>query len=87
MKSHHFSISNADSGPEHIAHLASPHGGDAMQIENGLLLSRTSVERKKVEKMVLGGEISNIVACEGVERDEKLEKWITWCRQLVLQRY
>lgn len=43
--------------------------------------SRTSVERKKVEKMMFGEEINNIIACEGVERKErheKLEKWIPW---------
>lgn len=42
-------------------------------------LSRTSSERLKVEKMLLGEEINNIIACEGAERKErheKLEKWI-----------
>ncbi|KAJ9146555.1 hypothetical protein P3X46_028804 [Hevea brasiliensis] len=42
-------------------------------------VSRTSTERLKVEKMLLGEEIKNIVACEGAERKErheKLEKWI-----------
>lgn len=40
---------------------------------------RASVERQKVEKMLFGEEIKNIVACEGIqrkERHEKLEKWI-----------
>ncbi|CAN1250600.1 Scarecrow-like protein 3 [Linum perenne] len=40
---------------------------------------RTSVERLKVEKMLFGEQIKNIVACEGgerKERHEKLEKWI-----------
>ncbi|KAM7509057.1 hypothetical protein LguiA_019510 [Lonicera macranthoides] len=40
---------------------------------------RGSIERQKVEKMLLGEEIKNIIACEGVERKErheKLEKWI-----------
>lgn len=42
-------------------------------------VSRTSVERLKVEKMLFGEEIKNIIACEGFERKErheKLEKWI-----------
>ncbi|EXC10446.1 hypothetical protein L484_008612 [Morus notabilis] len=39
---------------------------------------RTLVERQKVEKMLFGEEIKNIVACERFERTkrhEKLEKW------------
>lgn len=42
-------------------------------------LPRTSLERLKVEKMLFGDEIKNIIACEGAERKErheKLEKWI-----------
>ncbi|KAL2239961.1 scarecrow-like protein 3 [Sesamum indicum] len=42
-------------------------------------LPRGSLERLKMEKMILGEEIKNIIACEGVERrerHEKLEKWI-----------
>ncbi|XP_002513107.3 scarecrow-like protein 3 isoform X1 [Ricinus communis] len=42
-------------------------------------VSRPSIERQKVEKMLLGEEIKNIIACEGIERKErheKLEKWI-----------
>ncbi|KAL5543671.1 hypothetical protein UlMin_007455 [Ulmus minor] len=42
-------------------------------------VSRTSVERQKVEKLLFGEEIKNIIACEGAERKErheKLEKWI-----------
>lgn len=42
-------------------------------------LPRVSIERRKVEKMLLGEEIKNIIACEGGERrerHEKLEKWI-----------
>lgn len=38
-----------------------------------------SVERQKIEKMLYGREIKNIIACEGFdrkERHEKLEKWI-----------
>ncbi|KAM7476791.1 hypothetical protein LguiB_024034 [Lonicera macranthoides] len=43
------------------------------------MVPRTSIERQKVEKMLLGEEIKNIIACEGLERrerHEKLEKWI-----------
>lgn len=42
-------------------------------------MPRTSLERLKVEKMLFGKEIKNIIACEGSERKErheKLEKWI-----------
>uniref|UniRef100_A0A6N2L2P5 Uncharacterized protein n=1 Tax=Salix viminalis TaxID=40686 RepID=A0A6N2L2P5_SALVM len=42
-------------------------------------VSRTSMERLKVEKMLFGEEIKNIIAFEGAgrrERHEKLEKWI-----------
>ncbi|CAK9175100.1 unnamed protein product [Ilex paraguariensis] len=42
-------------------------------------LPRASIERQKIEKMLFGEEIKNIVACEGperTERHEKLEKWI-----------
>ncbi|KAI3797769.1 hypothetical protein L1987_33032 [Smallanthus sonchifolius] len=42
-------------------------------------LPRTSMERLKVEKMLFGEEISNIISCEGgerKERHEKLEKWV-----------
>ncbi|CAA0827244.1 Scarecrow-like protein 3 [Striga hermonthica] len=38
-----------------------------------------SLERQKIEKMVYGKEINNIIACEGVDRKtrhEKLEKWV-----------
>nr|GMD21470.1 scarecrow-like protein 3 [Ipomoea batatas] len=41
-------------------------------------LPRSSIERLKVEKALLGEEIKNIIACEGSERKErheKLEKW------------
>ncbi|XWS74736.1 hypothetical protein CRYUN_Cryun01aG0023200 [Craigia yunnanensis] len=41
--------------------------------------SRAPLERQKVEKMLFGEEIKNIIACEGLERkerQEKLEKWI-----------
>ncbi|KAJ0037533.1 hypothetical protein Pint_23838 [Pistacia integerrima] len=42
-------------------------------------LPRGSIGRQKVEKMLFGEEIKNIIACEGTERKErheKLEKWI-----------
>lgn len=42
-------------------------------------VTRTSVERQKLESMLLGEQIKNIITCEGVdrkERHEKLEKWI-----------
>lgn len=42
-------------------------------------VSRASMERQKVEKMLFGEEIKNIISCEGTdrkERHEKLEKWI-----------
>ncbi|KAM1227819.1 hypothetical protein ACFX2I_007041 [Malus domestica] len=42
-------------------------------------MPRTSLERLKVEKMLFGEEIKNIIACEGserIERHEKLGKWI-----------
>ncbi|KAK9273212.1 hypothetical protein L1049_018019 [Liquidambar formosana] len=42
-------------------------------------VSRMSLERLKVEKMLFGEEIKNIIACEGAdrkERHEKLDKWI-----------
>ncbi|GMJ15523.1 scarecrow-like 3, SCARECROW-LIKE 3 [Hibiscus trionum] len=40
---------------------------------------RASLERFKLEKMLFGNEIKNIISCEGAERKErheKLEKWI-----------
>ncbi|XP_051142800.1 scarecrow-like protein 3 [Andrographis paniculata] len=43
-----------------------------------LVLPRTSGERLKIEKMMFGEEIKNIIACEGserTERSERLEKW------------
>uniref|UniRef100_A0A166HZH3 Purple acid phosphatase n=1 Tax=Daucus carota subsp. sativus TaxID=79200 RepID=A0A166HZH3_DAUCS len=41
--------------------------------------SRVPVDRQKLEKMLFGEEIKNIISCEGLERKErheKLEKWI-----------
>nr|KYP68104.1 Scarecrow-like protein 3 [Cajanus cajan] len=46
--------------------------------------SRTLVERSLMEKMLLGEEIKNIVACEGVERKERHEKLVTWIPRLEL---
>nr|XP_043612140.1 scarecrow-like protein 3 [Erigeron canadensis] len=42
-------------------------------------VARSSLERQKLEKMLFGEEIKNIIACEGLERKvrhEKLEKWV-----------
>ncbi|RDX78943.1 Scarecrow-like protein 3, partial [Mucuna pruriens] len=46
--------------------------------------SRTLVRRSLVEKMLLGEEIKNIIACEGVERKERHEKLETWIPRLEL---
>lgn len=43
-------------------------------------VARGSTERGKVERTLFGGEIRNIIACEGVERKarhERLERWAT----------
>ena len=43
-------------------------------------VSRAPIERQRIEKMLFGEEIKNIIACEGAERKErheKLEKWIS----------
>ncbi|XP_057955554.1 scarecrow-like protein 3 [Malania oleifera] len=45
-------------------------------------LSRTSMERLKVEKMLYGEEIKNIIACEGAERKERHEKLDKWIQRL-----
>ncbi|EYU35932.1 hypothetical protein ABFS82_14G221000 [Erythranthe guttata] len=47
-------------------------------------LPRVSVERLKMEKMLLGEEIKNIIACEGVERRERHEKLEKWRRRFEL---
>ncbi|MED6146510.1 Scarecrow-like protein 3 [Stylosanthes scabra] len=47
-------------------------------------LSRTSLERLRVEKMLFGEEIKNIVACEGLERRERHEKLDKWIQRLDL---
>ncbi|QCD88916.1 scarecrow-like protein 3 [Vigna unguiculata] len=46
--------------------------------------SRTLLGRSLLEKMLLGEEIKNIVACEGVERKERHEKLETWIPRLEL---
>ncbi|XP_021772140.1 scarecrow-like protein 3 [Chenopodium quinoa] len=45
-------------------------------------LPRASLERRKVEKMLLGEEIKNIIACEGGERRERHEKLDRWMQRL-----
>jgi len=45
---------------------------------------RTSLERLKVEKMMFGEEIKNIIACEGAERKERHEKLEKWMQRLDL---
>ncbi|KAL9234806.1 hypothetical protein vseg_009632 [Gypsophila vaccaria] len=45
-------------------------------------LPRSSMERRKVEKMVLGEEIKNIIACEGGDRRERHEKLDKWFQRL-----
>lgn len=41
-------------------------------------VSRTSLERLRVEKMLFGEEIKNIIACEGYERKERHERLDKW---------
>uniref|UniRef100_A0A7N0UF08 Scarecrow-like protein 3 n=1 Tax=Kalanchoe fedtschenkoi TaxID=63787 RepID=A0A7N0UF08_KALFE len=45
-------------------------------------VSRTSPERLRVEKVLLGEEIKNIIACEGRERKERHEKLHKWAQRL-----
>ncbi|KAK7253091.1 hypothetical protein RIF29_37519 [Crotalaria pallida] len=45
-------------------------------------VSRASLERFKVEKMLFGEEIKNIIACEGIERKERHEKLDKWFQRL-----
>ncbi|XP_010273289.1 PREDICTED: scarecrow-like protein 3 [Nelumbo nucifera] len=45
-------------------------------------VSRASMERMKVEKMLFGEEIKNIIACEGAERKERHEKLEIWIQRL-----
>ncbi|KAJ1391278.1 hypothetical protein SESBI_36843 [Sesbania bispinosa] len=50
-------------------------------------VSRTSLERLKVEKMLFGEEIKNIIACEGAERKERHEKLDKWIQRLDLSGF
>lgn len=45
-------------------------------------LPRNSVERFKLEKLLFGEEIKNIIACEGIARKERHEKLEKWTRRL-----
>ncbi|KAG1365468.1 scarecrow-like protein 3 [Cocos nucifera] len=45
---------------------------------------RMSVERARIEKMLFGEEIKNIIACEGGERRERHEKLEKWVQRLEL---
>ncbi|XP_057453227.1 GRAS family protein TF80-like [Lotus japonicus] len=45
---------------------------------------RTLVDRTLLEKMLLGKQIKNIIACEGVERKERYEVVRTWIPRLQL---
>ncbi|KAL4323432.1 hypothetical protein GQ457_11G019010 [Hibiscus cannabinus] len=47
-------------------------------------VSRASLERLKLEKMLLGNEIKNIISCEGAERKERHEKLEKWIQRLEL---
>ncbi|XP_061362429.1 scarecrow-like protein 3 isoform X2 [Gastrolobium bilobum] len=47
-------------------------------------VSRTSLERFRVEKMLFGEEIKNIIACEGSERKERHEKLDKWFQRFDL---
>ncbi|KAK8543382.1 hypothetical protein V6N13_136105 [Hibiscus sabdariffa] len=47
-------------------------------------VSRASLERLKLEKMLVGNEIKNIISCEGAERKERHEKLEKWIQRLEL---
>ncbi|XP_027360599.1 scarecrow-like protein 3 isoform X1 [Abrus precatorius] len=47
-------------------------------------VSRSSLERLRVEKMLFGEEIKNIIACEGSERRERHEKLDKWFQRFDL---
>ncbi|OEL26236.1 Scarecrow-like protein 3 [Dichanthelium oligosanthes] len=47
-----------------------------------VVASRGSVERARVERWLLGEEIKNIVACDGVERRERHERLERWARRV-----
>nr|KYP52638.1 Scarecrow-like protein 3 [Cajanus cajan] len=50
-------------------------------------VSRASLERLKIEKMLFGEEIKNIIACEGSERKERHEKMDKWFQRLDLSGF
>ncbi|XP_022753694.1 scarecrow-like protein 3 [Durio zibethinus] len=50
-------------------------------------VSKASLERLKVEKMLFGEEIKNIIACEGAERKERHEKLEKWIQRLDLASF
>jgi hypothetical protein len=45
-------------------------------------VTRTSVERQKLESLLFGEQIKNIITCEGVDRKERHEKVEKWIRRL-----
>ncbi|XXG50501.1 hypothetical protein AAC387_Pa02g4500 [Persea americana] len=47
-------------------------------------VSRASIDRMKVEKMLFGEEIKNIIACEGADRKKRHEKLRKWTQRLDL---
>ncbi|KAK7312125.1 hypothetical protein VNO77_35741 [Canavalia gladiata] len=47
-------------------------------------ISKAMVERSLMEKLLLGEQIMNIIACEGIERKERHEKLHTWIPWLEL---
>lgn len=47
-----------------------------------LTVNMASVDRLKVEKMLYGEQIKNIIACEGLERKERHEKLDKWAHRL-----
>lgn len=47
-------------------------------------ISRTSIDRFRVEKFRFGEEIKNIIACEGKERKERHERLYKWVQRLNL---
>ena len=50
-------------------------------------VSRASMDRLKLEKMLFGEEIKNIIACEGCERKERHEKMDRWIQRLDLSGF
>lgn len=50
-------------------------------------VSRASLDRLRIEKMLFGEEIKNIIACEGAERRERHEKVDKWIQRLDLSGF